>query len=104
MRAVVKVLVTTVAVAVLLRLAAWQWDRGRSRDSLLSYTYAVEWCLLAIALVVAVTVRRGEQTRSREHDDPSRTVDGRLLGPPLRPGEDLDEPTRVRVQRWLGRR
>lgn len=103
MRAVLRALVTTVALAVLLRLAAWQWERGRSRDSLLSYTYAVEWCLLAVALVVTVTVRRGRRSRSREHDDPSRAVDGRVLGPPLRDGEDLDDPTRVRVQRWLGR-
>ena len=103
MRAALRVLVTAFAVAVLLRLAAWQWDRARSRDSLLSYAYAVEWAALAVAVLVAVTVLPGRRRPPRQ-DDPSRAVDGRVLGPPLRPGEDLGDPTRVRVQRWLHRR
>ena len=96
-------LATAAAAAVLVRLAMWQWDRGRSRDSLLSYSYAVQWALLAVVLVAAVVVRRRRGPRTCERD-PSRDTTGRVVGPPLRPGEQLPDPTSVRLRRWVARR
>lgn len=94
---------TVAAVAVLVRLAVWQWERGSSRGSLMSYTYAVEWMLMALALVVAVVLHRRRGGRPAD-DSASRDVTGRLLGPPLRPGEQLPAATHVQVRRWFARR
>jgi hypothetical protein len=102
-RPLVSGLATAGAVAVLARLSAWQWDRGRLRGSLLNYSYAVEWGLLAVVLV-AVVVVRARRVTSGEDDDASRDVDGRVIGPPLRPGEELGDVTRVRLRRWASRR
>lgn len=102
MSAVLRVAGMAVAVGVLLRLSAWQWDRARSGESLRSYSYALEWGLLALALVVLVGLPRAR--RRPDDDGASRTVDGSLLGPPLAPGERLGEPTGSRVRRCLGRR
>lgn len=92
---------TVAAAAVLVRLAMWQWERGSSRDSLLSYSYAVQWALLAVALVAAV-VLRGRRRSPRPPQD--RDAFGDVIGPPLRPGEQLGDPTSVRLRRWVARR
>jgi hypothetical protein len=91
---------TVAGVAVLVRLSVWQWQRGSSRGSLLSYTYAVEWMLLALGLVVAVAQRRRRGPHPPD-EAASRDAAGRLIGPPLRPGEQLGAPTGVQVRRWL---
>lgn len=96
-------LATAAAAGILVRLAMWQWDRGSSRDSLLSYTYAVQWVLLAVALVAAVVVRHRRGPRRRD-DSASRDTAGRVIGPPLRPGEQLGEATSVQLRRWVTRR
>lgn len=96
-------LATGGGVAALVRLSMWQWERGSAGGSLLNYTYAVEWMLLAVALVAAVVLRRGGGRR-RADGDRSRAVDGRVIGPPLRPGEQLAPPTSVRLKHWLRRR
>ena len=88
---------------VCLRLAAWQCERGRASGSLLHYTYAAEWVLLAAALVVALLMRR-RNPPPPDPDQGSRDVHGRLIGPPLRPGEQLSETTRARLQRRMPRR
>lgn len=93
---------TVLAVGVLVRLSAWQWQRGSARGSLLNYTYAVEWLLLAVLLVVGLLVRR--RRGSSPSDDRSRDVQGRLIGPPLRPGEQPGDPTHVQLKRMLTRR
>lgn len=102
-RRLLGVLATAGAVAVLVRLSAWQWDRGQMRGSLLNYTYAVEWALLAVLLVVGPVVQRRRRSRCDPDDDASRDVDGRLIGPPLQPGEQVGDATGVRVRRWLTR-
>lgn len=98
---------TTGAAAVLVRLAAWQWDRGRSSGAVVHYTYAVEWVLLAGALVTGAVVagRRGRATRPAEAEQGCRDVHGRVIGPPLRAQEPLEDTTPVRLRRRLpGRR
>ena len=95
--------VTAAAVGVLVRLALWQWQRGSSQDSLLSYSYAVQWALLAVALLTAVVMRHRRGPRERD-DAASRDIAGRVLGPPLRPGEQLGEPTSVQLRRWIPHR
>ena len=92
---------TVLAVGVLVRLSVWQWQRGSDRGSLLNYTYAVEWLLLAVLLVVGLILRR--YRRGSPSEDGSRDVHGRLIGPPLRPGERPGDPTHVQLKRWLGR-
>ena len=91
---------TTAAAAVLVRLSIWQWERGSSRDSLLSYSYAAQWALLAVALVAAVALRHRRGPRPPADRDSA----GRVIGPPLRPGEHLPDPTSVRLRRWVTRR
>ena len=56
------------------------------------------------AVFGAGTVLPGRRRRHPQRQNPSRAVDGRVVGPPLRPGEQLGDPTRVRVRRWLRRR
>lgn len=92
---------TVIGVAGLLRLSAWQWHRGSTRGSLLHYTYAVEWLVLAVVLVAAVAVRHRRGSRRYDDDAASRDVTGRLIGPPLPPGEPVPEATHVRVRRRL---
>lgn len=94
-------LATVVAAVACLQLASWQWARGRSSGALLHYTYAVEWALLAVLLVVGAVVTRRRATRPRDREAASRDVHGRLVGPPLRPGEQLAAPVRTRVGRRL---
>jgi hypothetical protein len=94
-------LAAAAAVAVLGRLSWWQWERAQVRGSLLNYTYAVEWLLLAAAVAIAPLVRR--RPGSTGGDEASRDVSGRLLGPPLRPGEQVGETTPARLRRWASR-
>ena len=93
---------TAAAAAVLVRLAVWQWERGSSRDSLLSYTYAVQWALLAVGLVGAVATRH-HRGPGPPDDRASRDAGGRVIGPPLRPGEQLGDTTSVQLRRWVSR-
>lgn len=102
-RRLLVVLVTGAAVAVLVRLSLWQWERARLRGELLNYTYAAEWLLLAVLLVGGVLVRTRRRSRP-DDDDRSRDVHGQLIGPPLRPGEQAGEVTRVRLRRLASRR
>lgn len=103
-RATLAVVALAVGESVILRLAAWQWERGRETGSLLHYTYAAEWVLVALALPIALVVRRRGRGRT-DAEVASRDVHGRLIGPPLRPDEQLSETTGVRLRRRLfGRR
>jgi hypothetical protein len=96
----------------MVRLSIWQWDRARASGRLLNYTYAAEWLLFAV-LTVAGVVRLGIEDRRRrspgpgpEAEEPVRSAVGGgpvpVIGPPLRPGEELEEITWVRLRRRLG--
>jgi hypothetical protein len=111
-RAAVAVAVVVAAVAVMVRLSIWQWDRARAGGRLLNYAYAVEWMLFAV-LTLAGVVRLAHEDRRRRGAEPVpeaeepvlSTVRGApvpLVGPPLRPGEQLEEITWVRLRRRLG--
>jgi hypothetical protein len=101
-----------VVVAVMVRLSLWQWDRARTTGRLLNYTYAVEWLLFAV-LTVAGVVRLAVEDRRRRRADTApggqppvasavRRAPVPVVGPPLRPGEQLEEITWVRLRRRLG--
>ena len=94
-----------VAIGVMLRLSLWQWDRAHERHSLLNYFYAVEWVLFAVLTVAGIArlVLEGRRSMAAgrpeaEPEPPAGTV---LVGPPLRPGEELEEVTWVRLRRRL---
>jgi hypothetical protein len=104
-RAAALALVALAAVGVMLRLSLWQWDRAQVRHSLLNYTYAVEWALFAL-LTVAGLARLAVEGRRRDRAErpaagPPPPAEGVLIGPPLRPGEELPEITLVRLRRRL---
>lgn len=86
---------------VMLRLSLWQWERAREGGALLNYGYAVEWLLLAGLTVWALLRLRHEEPGDRLGQDVARRADGTVVGPPLRPGEQLPEVTWIRVRRWL---
>jgi len=96
-----------VAVGVMLRLSLWQWDRAHERHSVLNYFYAVEWVLFAVLTVAGVArlVVEGRRTvAGREkpaEPAPEPHPQGVLIGPPLRPGEELEGLTWVRLRRRL---
>ena len=95
-----------VAVGVMLRLSLWQWDRAHERHSVLNYFYAVEWVLFAVLTVAGVARlvlegRRAVAGRHQPEPEPERRPEGVLVGPPLRPGEELEEITWVRLRRRL---
>jgi DNA-binding transcriptional regulator of glucitol operon len=109
-RAVLAVLVVLATVAVMVRLSLWQWHRGRDSGRFLNYTYAVEWLLFAL-LTVAGVVRLAVEDRRRNaaervpEDAEPRPVPAAavpMVGPPLRPGEELEEITWVRLRRRVG--
>ena len=109
-RAVLAVLLVVAVVAVMVRLSLWQWHRGRDSGRFLNYAYAVEWLLFAL-LTVAGVVRLAVEDRRQSAADPppeaARSLAGGgapvpLVGPPLRPGEELQEVTWVRLRRRLG--
>jgi hypothetical protein len=103
------VLLALVLVGVMLRLSLWQWDRAQERHRLLNYTYAVEWLLFAVLTVAGLARLAVEGRRLRDADRVEAEVDaapqpraeGVLIGPPLRPGEELPEITWVRLRRRL---
>ena len=97
----VRVAAAVAVLAVLGRLSLWQWERGRSSGRLLHYTYAVEWLLVAVLLAVVVL---GRHRRGRGEAPDVHDVAGRVIGPPLLPGERLPETTRERVLARLRRR
>jgi hypothetical protein len=119
-RAAGLVLVALVLVGVMLRLSLWQWDRAQARHALLNYTYAVEWALFALLTVAGLARLAVEDARlARAEEDPDGQPEQQpeeqpamaragspLIGPPLAPGEDLEEITWVRLRRraGLGRR
>lgn len=86
---------------VMLRLSLWQWERAREGGALLNYGYAVEWLLLAGLTVAALLRLRHEEPGDLPGQDVARRADGTVVGPPLQPGEQLQEVTWVRVRRWL---
>jgi|SRR5690348_15151821 len=101
-------LLVVVAVVVMLRLSLWQWDRAQQRHSVLNYFYAVEWVLFAVLTVAGVARlvvegRRAVAGRQEPDGEPEaeRRPDAVLVGPPLRPGEELPEVTWVRLRRRL---
>ena len=112
LRAGAAVLVVAAAVAVMVRLSVWQWDRARARNSLMNYAYAVEWLIFAVLTVIgvvrlAVEDRRRHSPHTRVRNDqpvPAACVGAPapVVGPPLRPGEELEEITWVRLRRRLG--
>jgi hypothetical protein len=97
------VLLAVAVVAVMVRLSLWQWGRARERGALLNYSYAAEWLLFAVLTTVGVVHlwREGRRGESRERP-PERRPDGPLVGPPLAPGEELEEVTWVRLRRRVG--
>jgi DNA-binding transcriptional regulator of glucitol operon len=111
-RAALALLLVVAAVAVMLRLSLWQWDRARASGRLLNYAYAVEWLLFAVLTVVGVARLVLEDRRRRSADlapearSPAapavRGAPVPMIGPPLRPGEELQEITWVRLRRRLG--
>lgn len=109
-RAVLAALLVVTAVVVMVRLSIWQWDKARITGRLLNYTYAVEWLLFA-GLTVAGVIRlwrEGRRAAAAETAEPGRPVavrsEGRrpVVGPPLAPGEQLEEVTWIRLRRRLG--
>jgi cytochrome oxidase assembly protein ShyY1 len=104
MRALLGGIAAVGAVVVLVRLSLWQWSRAGAEGSLQSYTYAVEWMLLAVLLVVGPLLLRRRSGRPPAEHHAERDVSGHVIGPPLRPGEELGEVTGVRLRRWLSRR
>ncbi|SEK69616.1 hypothetical protein SAMN04515665_104131 [Blastococcus sp. DSM 46786] len=103
LRIALVVLAVVAVVAVMVRLSVWQWDRGRARGSLLNYSYAIEWLAFAVLTVVGV-VRLWREGRSVAEQDapPEPGTGGPLVGPPLQPGQELEELTWVRLRRRLG--
>src|SRR2546425_664713 len=98
-RAALAALVVVAAGVAMVRLSLWQWDRARATGRLLNYTYTVEWLLFAV-LTVAGVVRLAIEDRRRRADDPGspepvppavRAAPVPMVGPPLRPGEELEE-------------
>ena len=99
-------LLVVVAVGVMLRLSLWQWDRAHERHSVLNYFYAVEWVLFAVLTVAGVARlvvegRRAVVAGKQPKPEPEPRPEGVLIGPPLRPGEELEEITWVRLRRRL---
>ena len=101
-------LLVVVAVGVMLRLSLWQWDRAQMRHSVLNYFYAVEWVLFAVLTVggvarLVVEGRRAVLGRGAPvaEQEPEPHPEGLLVGPPLRPGEQLEEVTWLRLRRRL---
>ena len=94
----------TAGVALLVRLSVWQWERGRASGRLLHYTYAVEWLLVAALLVGALVARRPRGDSTSEEPAGAHDVAGRVIGPPLRRGEQLPPTTRERATRWIRQR
>jgi hypothetical protein len=99
-------LLVVVAVGVMLRLSLWQWDRAHERHSVLNYFYAVEWVLFAVLTVagaarLVVEGRRAVAGRKQPLPEQEPRSEGVLIGPPLRPGEELEELTWVRLRRRL---
>lgn len=103
-RAGLAVLGCAAAVLVMLRLSVWQWHRGEQRRSLQNYSYAVEWFAFAGLSVVGVLflIREGWRTGRPAAAPAEPPAPGLLVGPPLRPGEDLEELTYLRLLRRLG--
>lgn len=111
-RAALLLVLVVAAVAVMLRLSLWQWHRARERGSWMNYSYAVEWVVFAV-LTVAGVVRLVLEERHRTLSRPAPAAAGPVsppgaggpvpvVGPPLRPGEELEEVTWVRMCRRLG--
>lgn len=101
-------LLVVLAVGVMLRLSLWQWDRAHERQSVLNYFYAVEWVLFAVLTVAGVARlvvegRRAVVGRGKPAAEPELEPrpEGVLVGPPLRPDEELEEITWVRLRRRL---
>lgn len=100
-RRVLLAVAAVAAAALLVRLSLWQWERGRATGRLLHYTYAVEWLLVA-ALVAGTLISRRRHGGRR--DQGPHDVAGRVIGPPLQPGEQLPPTTRERVTARVRRR
>jgi DNA-binding transcriptional regulator of glucitol operon len=109
-RGLLALAVVLTAVAVMLRLSLWQWDRARAGGRLLNYTYAVEWLLFALLTPVGVIRLALEGRRAGDAAEPQERGGTAWaaspvkpqVGPPLREGEELEELTWVRLRRRLG--
>lgn len=113
-RAALAATLVVAVVLVMVRLSIWQWDKARAHGALLNYTYAVEWLVFAGLTVVGV-VRLALEAR-RQVGETAEPAPGTaradasvppagpvpLIGPPLAPGEELEEITWVRLRRRLG--
>ncbi|SFE83405.1 hypothetical protein [Blastococcus tunisiensis] len=104
LRTALVVLALVAVVAVMVRLSAWQWGRARAGGSLVNYSYALEWLAFAVLTVVGVVRLWREGRRVPDEDTPpERPGPGApIIGPPLRPGQELEEVTWVRLRRRLG--
>jgi hypothetical protein len=109
LRGALAVLTVVAAVLVMIRLSVWQWDRARASGRLLNYTYAVEWLLFAVLTVFGVG-RLVVEDRRRRAPEPAPADEGLagqtavvpVVGPPLQPGQELEDITWVRLRRRLG--
>jgi cytochrome oxidase assembly protein ShyY1 len=101
-KGVLVVLGAVAAVAVMVALSLWQWDRARERGSLQNYSYAVEWLVFAALTVVGLLHLARESGRADREPPPERREEGPLIGPPLEPGQELEELTWVRLRRRIG--
>jgi hypothetical protein len=95
-------LALVLAIAVMVRLGIWQWHRGRERGSLLNYGYAIEWFTFAVIAVAGPIRLHWERIDTSEKRQPERSPNKPLIGPPLEPGQALEEVTWVRIRRRIG--
>ena len=101
-RAAGAVLLAFVAIAVMVRLGFWQWDKGERTGRLLNYLYGVQWWVFAVLTVVGLIRLSLDGRRMAAEPMPESRPGGPMIGPPLRPGEELPEITWVRLMRRLG--
>jgi hypothetical protein len=111
-RAVLTLVAVVAAIAVMVRLSLWQWHRGQERGSWQNYSYAVEWLVFAVLSVIGLVRLAVEDRRRHSHGPPTDPQVPRpptapaapvpIVGPPLGPGEELEEITWIRLLRRVG--
>lgn len=124
-RAAATITLVIFAVLVMIGLSLWQWERARATGRFLNYSYAGEWLLFAVLTVIGAirlahegrlpagapatpsdTVTADPEPVPVPRADPATRADlpaiRPMIGPPLAPGEELEEVTWVRIRRRIG--